>query len=257
MKRVLLRARVYGPLQRQLLASLRPVVRGMLSDLDLQRVNLTAERRRGRLVVEVHGTDEEFAANLIVTEFGTTIPFDSVRVDDLYPGQLVDVGKIGYGVYVDIGIDAQPRVDALVPLYRVRRQLGIGRESIRRISSAFALVENLPVEVHIDDINPSTSSIGAAFSERFVSRLLSWSSDDHERLLILGAPLSLIEETLRRTHHTTDVYKTERLGQFEFTLVCKRSTHASGLLAAIGPHIPVPIHLFLPHKAQELLLHET
>ncbi|RLI52933.1 MAG: hypothetical protein DRO87_12375, partial [Candidatus Thorarchaeota archaeon] len=49
----------------------------------------------------------------------------------------------------------------------------------------------------------------------------------------------------------SDIYEVESLGVYEYALVCKRSTRASGILAAIGPALRgVPIHLFIPNEVK-------
>jgi hypothetical protein len=56
---------------------------------------------------------------------------------------------------------------------------------------------------------------------------------------------------LSKSGHLQDIFLAEQLGKFEHSLVCKRSTRASGILAAIGPYLRgVPMHLFIPREVR-------
>ena len=78
--------------------------------------------------------------------------------------------------------------------------------------------------------------------------------DDHERLLVFGANSTIIDNALRKSGHLEDIYEIENLGIFEYALVCKRSTRASGILAAIGPRLQgIPMHLFIPKEIEAKL----
>jgi hypothetical protein len=54
---------------------------------------------------------------------------------------------------------------------------------------------------------------------------------------------------LTHSGHETDIIKIEELGYHEFSLVCKRGTRASGIIAAVGPKLRgIPMHLFIPEE---------
>jgi len=71
-------------------------------------------------------------------------------------------------------------------------------------------------------------------------------------LLILGCTRKMLDDALKKSKHLEDIYRVERLGSFEYSLRCKRSTRASGILAAIGPKLRgVSMHLFIPDEVGE------
>ncbi len=221
----------------------------MIAELDLMKIKLDADKR-GHVVVSTAGQDEEFVVNLLAREYGKVPDVHEVVPESEYAGQLLDVGKVGYGLYTDIGLK-EPRIDALIPLHHLREQMGMQGHSLRKISNCLVLVDNLPVEVTITEINLDSEQVGAEFSSSFLQRLDSWMNDDHERLLVFGANQQMIENALRITGHAEDIYQIEKLGFFEFSLQCKRSTRASGILSAIGPKLRgVPMHLFIPNEVE-------
>jgi hypothetical protein len=221
----------------------------MVAELDLTKVGLDADKK-GHIVVSATGQDDEFVINLLASEYGKVPDAHEVVPESKYTGQLLDVGKVGYGIYTDIGM-IDPRIDALIPLHKLREQMKMQGHSLRKIAKNLVLVDNLPVEVTITELDLSNEKIEAEFTTAFIQRFDSWMNDDHERLLVFGANQQMIEGALRQTRHAEDIYQIEKLGLFEFSLQCKRSTRASGIIAAIGPKLRgVPMHLFIPSEVE-------
>jgi hypothetical protein len=124
--------------------------------------------------------------------------------------------------------------------------------SLRAIVRALIFVDNLPVRVRITSVDNRGPKIEAEFAESFLNQLNRWVEDDHERLLVLGCTRKMLDDALMKTKHLEDIYRMEKLGSFEYSLRCKRSTRASGILAAIGPKLRgVPMHLFIPSEVGE------
>jgi hypothetical protein len=222
----------------------------MTRELDVRLSKLKTDKR-DRIIIEVDGEDEEFVANVLSKEYGTVSSTDSISVDSIHSGHLVDTGKVGYGLYVDIGITTPIQVDALIPLFRLRKQLSM-EDSLRAIAKALIFVDNLPVRVNITSVDNRGPKIEAELAESFLNQLNRWVVDDHDRLLVLGCTRNMLDDALQKTNHLEDIYRVERLGSFEYSLRCKRSTRASGILAAIGPKLRgVPMHLFIPNEVGE------
>jgi hypothetical protein len=222
----------------------------MIEELDARLVKIGTDKKE-RIVADIEGEDEEFIANALAKEYGQSLTSQKLVPNKTYAGRLLDVGKFGYGLYVDIGVVDSTRMDALVPLHKIREQLNlIG--PLRTLAEAFVLVDYLPVEVRLTSIDLYNNRIEAEFDQQTLSRLGEWLKDDHERLLVFGANYRQIESSLKKSGHREDIYEIEQLGKFEFSLRCKRSTRASGMLAAIGPRLRgVPMHLFIPKELEE------
>ena len=249
--------RAYGTYRKSLIGAFRKEISFLSTELDICINRITTDRR-GHIKLEITGADEEFLSNIIEKEFGLVSAFQDLTTNTAKSGYLIDVGKIGYGLYVDIGIKNPRYIDSLIPLHRLREQVKMLNHSVRYISKALMLVEHLPVEIEITDIDRVNQKIEAQFTPRIITRINSWIKDDHERLLVFGVPESLLKSILTKTNHIQDIYEFERLGKFEHALRCKRSTHASGIIAAIGPKLRgVPMHLVIPHEMEELRIDKT
>ncbi|MHA1637130.1 MAG: DUF2110 family protein [Candidatus Thorarchaeota archaeon] len=250
MKRITLLARVYGQYRNRLLQTLKSDIQHMIQELDVQLKRFDIDKK-GHIILDITGSDYEFFRNVLQQEFGITPEIHEILPGTQHIGQLVDVGKVGYGIYVDIGNTAKTSFDALIPLHRLREQTEMDKQSLRQIAKNQVLVDNLPAEVRIISIDVAAKKIEAELSSSFIERLNNWKADDHERLLVFGANQGMIENALRLTKHSDDIYSFEKIGFFEYVLVCKRSTRASGILSAIGPKLKgVPMHLFIPKEIE-------
>src|SRR5207245_10787849 len=79
------------------------------------------------LQVRARGEDAETFLNLLKEKFGEA-PVLRSKVErwDVRRGFITGSGRVGFGVYVDIGIIQPTRKDALYPLHRLRSQLTDG-----------------------------------------------------------------------------------------------------------------------------------
>jgi hypothetical protein len=223
----------------------------MVAELNAEIVSLNTDSK-SHIVVSISGEDEEFIANALAKEYGSSLQSEDLIPNRTYSGQLVDVGRVGYGIYSDIGVTDSKRLDTLVPLHRLRDQFSL-HGPLKKIVEAFVLVEHLPVEVNLTSIDLYNNRVEGEFNKSTLTRVTEWMNDDHERLLIFGANYKQIEISLKKTKHREDIYEIEQLGKFEFSLKCKRTTRASGILAAIGPKLRgVPMHLFIPKELEAI-----
>ncbi len=251
MKRLVFKARAYGSFRGRILHSVESYISEMTRELDVSLSRLKTDKR-DRIIVEIDGDDEEFVTNVLAKEYGAVTATDAISVESTYSGYFVDTGKVGYGLYVDIGITTPLYVDALIPLFRLREQLSLEKLSLRAIAKALVFVDNLPVKINITNVDIRGPKIEAELAESFLNQLNRWVKDDHERLLVLGSTRKMLDGALKKSNHLEDIYRVEKLGSFEYSLRCKRSTRASGILAAIGPKLRgVPMHLFIPSEVGE------
>jgi hypothetical protein len=249
LKTVTLFSRAYGKKRKQLLDIIESEITTLIEELDVRLARFGTDKR-GHLSISIDGQDSEFAINYLIKEYGKSIRIENVKAGSVFPGSFVDVGKVGYGLYVDIAATSKTRVDVLLPLHRIRDQFSV-RKPLRVIAKTLVFVDDLPVDVKITDVDSSANKIEGELAQSTLNRFEEWMHDDHERVLVFGASLDMIETALTKTRHLEDIYEFEKLGKFEFSLRCKRSTRASGIIAAIGPKLRgIPMHLFIPKEIE-------
>ena len=85
------------------------------------------------LQIRARGDDAETFVNLLREKFGEA-PVLRSKVErwDVRKGFLTGSGRVGFGVYVDMGILEPARKDALYPLHRMRAQLSDGESHSSR-----------------------------------------------------------------------------------------------------------------------------
>ncbi len=232
MSDIVILEKVYG--DRSGFEKLSRKLKSLIGELEVEwKLSVT---KKQWVKVSIGGEDEEISANLIREEFGE-VPYKLSRISEgeTYRGRFTDLGKVGYGAYVDIGIFSPSPKDALLPLYYLKRTFG--EMPVRRMIKEFGWVDYLPVEIRLEKVEFGTRSVEAEFSEKQLRTIKKWLSDGHDKLFIAGTVSERIEEALIKTGHGRDVKRLEELGLMETLLILKKGTHAPGIIKEIGPLI--------------------
>ncbi|NJE04047.1 DUF2110 family protein [Thermococcus sp. MV11] len=232
MEEVVILEKVYG--DRSGFLKLDRKLRALLGDLEVEWKLSTV--KKNWVKVSLSGEDEEISANLVREEFGE-VPYSLKNVEEgkTYRGRFIDLGKVGYGAYVDIGIFRPRPKDALLPLYYLKR--AFGEIPVRELIAKMGWVDNLPVEVVVTDVEFGAREVELAFSDAQLKRINSWLNDGHDKLFIAGTVSENVEKALIRTGHGRDVKRIEELGLMETLLILKKGTQAPGIIKEIGPHL--------------------
>jgi len=186
------------------------------------------------LTVRARGEDSEAFLNILKEKFGEApVAQSSVERWDVRKGFITGSGKVGFGVYVDLGILQPRRKDALYPLHRMRAQLadGLARSS-RDILAENALSDNFPVAVVVTDVEAGKVSVELTDETRDL--LLSWRSRPFDRVIATGIDRDRIEKAVYSTRLEFDVIEVQSLSLLVQCLVCKVGTDAPGIISKIG-----------------------
>ncbi|WP_297506229.1 DUF2110 family protein [Thermococcus sp.] len=232
MREVVILEKVYG--DRSGFSKLDRKLRALIGDLEVEW-KLSAVKKNW-VRITLNGEDEEVSANLVRQEFGE-VPYklSAVEAGKSYRGRFTDLGKVGYGAYVDIGIFSPRPKDALLPLYYLKEQFG--DIPVRQMIRKFGWVDNLPVDVRVTEVEFGAREVEVAFTESQLKRIKSWISDGLDKLFVTGTISEKVEEALVKTGHGRDVKRMEELGLMETLLVLKKGTQAPGIIKALGPHL--------------------
>ena len=186
------------------------------------------------LQVRARGEDADAFLNLLKQEYGeASVSRASLEKWDVVRGFVAGAGRIGYGVYVDIGIqDPRPK-DALYPLHRMRAQLADGEpRSAREILDANALVDFVPLKMIVTELEGENISVELDDVAR--DNLVSWRKYPFDRVIVVGADKAFVENAVRASGLESDVVKVESLSLFVQSVLCKIGTEAPGVIAKIG-----------------------
>jgi len=127
----------------------KPVWNVLSKEASGLRVDWQIATQQQWLQVRVRGEDAETFLNLLREKFGEApVLRSNVERWDIRKGFVTGSGRVGFGVYIDIGILEPARKDALYPLHRMRAQLSDGAsKSSREILQENALADYFPVDV--------------------------------------------------------------------------------------------------------------
>ncbi|MHA1243259.1 MAG: DUF2110 family protein [Candidatus Heimdallarchaeota archaeon] len=209
----------------------------------------------GYVTLELSGEDEVVAYNYLKKIYGESKQFDVLKVGDTLKGYIVSSGKVGFGLFVDIGIKLPYDIDALIPLFSLRKQLCEDKKiPTRKIIDSYGLINNLPLEITIEKASIGLKKIEARLSDKQVELFSEWVEEGLDKLYILGAFEAEINDALYQTKHDKDIIKIEKLGWIEHIISCKFNTSAKGLIPSIGKKLPkARFEIFSPGVVNRML----
>ena len=189
------------------------------------------------LEVRARGEDAETFLNLLKEKFGEA-PVLRSKVErwDVRRGFITGSGRVGFGVYVDIGILQPTRKDALYPLHRMRAQLSDGAlKSSREILQENGLLDYFPVDVIVTQLQGENVTVELADKSRDL--FMWWRKLLFDRVIAAGIDRDYAEKTVKSANLGLDVIKIETLSLLVQCLVCKFDTDAPGVIAKIGSRL--------------------
>ncbi len=202
-----------------------------LKGLDVPELDLDDEG--GWVKVRVSGPDERVAENIITRIYGRVPSITEVKEGDEFRGFLIDVGKVGYGLYLKSFIEDK---DALYPLFEMRRQLADGHKvPARAIAKAYGLIDGIALQLRVTKVLPE--GVYVELSPRQLGVIKGIIFQELDGLFVVGATPKELDRALIRTGHKRDV-RVRRLSFLSHLLICKRGTQARGLIPRLGPHLP-------------------
>ena len=212
----------------------RPVWNVLSGDARGLKVEWEISAPQQWLQVRVRGDDAEAFLNLLVEKYGEA-PVQRSKIErwDVLPGFITGSGRVGFGVYVDVGILEPTKKDALYPLHRMRAQLadGVGKSS-REIIYENGLADYFPVDVIVSELDGDKITVELA--DRSRDQLQQWKRLVFDRVITVGVDRDYAEKIVKTANLGLDVIKIETLSLLVHCLVCKFDTDAPGVIAKIG-----------------------
>ena len=186
------------------------------------------------LQIRARGDDAEAFLNLLKEKYGeSSTQRSTLERWDIRKGFITGSGRVGFGVYVDLGIAEPVRKDALYPLHRMRAQLSDGiPKSSREIVIENALSDYFPVHVIVTELEGENITVELTDESR--EQLLRWRRLLFDRVIATGIDRAYAERVVRESRLDFDVIKVETLSLLVQCLVCKSDTDAPGVIAKIG-----------------------
>lgn len=190
-----------------------------------------------RFEITISGPEETFVLNLLKKEIGTIIEFKETEVGKKYKGTLIDVGKYGFGIFVDCAI-WNPKVDILVNLNVLRTQLCKGKKkSAREIIKAYDFIDLFPVEVEVIEKDSEKHNLQGKLSADYLNLYKKILNERLDGVFVSGATKNQFKKVLIKSGHLRDIVSIERFGFLENIVILTENTDAPGIIAHIGKYL--------------------
>ncbi len=190
-----------------------------------------------RVEITVTGPEDVFIINMLKKEIGTIQEFKNLSIGMSLKGNLVDVGKVGFGLFVDCGI-LNPKTDLLISLHTLRDQLCNGKEkSLPEIIKAYDFINEFPVYVKITKINNEKQNVQGELAIPTLNFFKKVLDEDLEAVHVSGETKGQLKKALIRTGHLRDIVSIYRYNFIDNIVLLSENTEAPGIIADIGKYL--------------------
>ena len=170
-------------------------------------------------------------------EIGSINDFKDIEIGKTYKGTMTDVGKVGFGIFIDCGI-FNPKIDVLIELRTLRHQLCKGNKvSLREIMKAYEFVDHFPVYFKITHIDVENNKIKGEFDDKTLDIFKKLIDENIEAIFMSGETKGQFKKALLRKGHLRDIVSILRFGFLENIVILKGDSDALGIISEIGRYL--------------------
>ena len=204
-------------------------------DTEIQFVKL--RNYDNRMEINIKGPEEVFIKNLLQKEIGSIHDFKVIKEGMILKGNLVDVGNVGFGLFVDCAI-LNPQVDVLVSLNTLREQLCQGKKrSLPEIVKAYDFINGFPLAIRISFIDSANENVKGILDQETMNLYQKLLKENLEAVFLSGETKSQLKKALEKTHHIQDIISINKYGFLQNLIVLKEDTEAPGIISDIGKYL--------------------
>jgi hypothetical protein len=190
-----------------------------------------------RVEITINGPEEVFVNNILKREIGLIHQFNQIQENNTYKGTIVDIGKVGFGIFIDCAI-FNPEVDVLITLRTLREQLCNRKErSLKVIIKTYDLIENFPLFIKIISIDIEKNKIEGKIADKTIRFFEYLLNEKLDAVIVTGETKAQLKKVLVKTSHYRDIVNLERFGFLENIIVLKQGTNAPGIISDIGKYL--------------------
>ena len=207
-----------------------------------------------RFEILISGPEEDFVFNLLRKEIGSINEFNGIKVGKEFRGSLVDVGKVGFGLFVDCAI-MNPKTDVLINLRTLREQLCKGKErSLKQIIEAYDFIDHFPVNVKITEVDSVNNKLLGVLTPKTLDFFKKIIEENIEGVFLSGETKGQFKKIITKKGHFRDIITVKRFGFLENIVLLKEGSNAPGIIAHIGNELKnCKLSALLPEKMKKLL----
>jgi len=207
-----------------------------------------------RFEIIISGPEEQFVFNLLKKEIGAINEFKEIQVGKEYRGSFVDVGNVGFGLFVDCAI-LNPKADVLINLHTLREQLCEGKErSLKQIIDAYDFIDHFPLYVKITEVDTINNKLQGKFASKSLEFFKKILKENLEGVFLSGETKGQFKKIITKKGHYRDIITVKRFGFLENLVLLKEGSDAPGIIAHIGNELKnCRLSALRPEKIKRLL----
>jgi hypothetical protein len=213
-------------------------LRELVKGFSRTKININKLRNYdNRFEIFISGPEEIFVYNLFLEEIGSINNFKDIKIGNTYKGTMTDVGKVGFGIFIDCGI-FNPKIDVLIELRTFRNQLCRGNKiSLREIINAYEFVDHFPVYVKISHIDIENNKIKGELDDKTLDIFKKLMDENIEAIFLSGETKGQFKKALIQKGHLRDIVSLLRFGFLEHIVILKTDSNAPGIISEIGRYL--------------------
>lgn len=190
-----------------------------------------------RFEVSISGPEEVFMHNILKKEIGSIKEFKDITEGEIVKGNLTEVGKVGFGLFVDCAF-MNPKVDVLINLHTLREQLCRGKEkSLNQIINAYDFIDHFPVQIKILKIDRENLKVQGELAPDSLNLFRKILKEDLEAVLLIGDTKGQFKKAITKKGHFRDIITVKRFGFLENMVLLKTDSNAPGIISHIGKEL--------------------
>ena len=190
-----------------------------------------------RFEIFISGAEEIFVFNLLKKEIGSINEFKEIQVGKVYKGTMIDVGNVGFGIFVDCAI-MNPKTDVLINLHSLRNQLCRDKKkSLKEIINAYEFVDHFAVYVKIIEIDLIKNKIQGELDDKTLKLFKKILDENIEGLFMSGETKGQFKKALIRNGNLRDIISLKRYSYLEHIALLKENSNAPGIISKIGKNL--------------------
>ncbi|MHA2393439.1 MAG: DUF2110 family protein [Promethearchaeota archaeon] len=207
-----------------------------------------------RFEITIEGPEEIFVYNLLKSEIGSVTEFKDVKENAILKGTLVDIGKFGFGLFVDCAI-MNPKVDVLISLKALRDQLSNGqKKSLKTIIEAYDFIDHFPLYIKITQIDRINNKLQGEIAPETLKMFRKIQRENLEAVFLSGETKGQFKKIITGKGHFRDIITIKRFGFLENLVLLKEATDAPGIIAHIGKELKYcKLSAIRPERIRKLL----
>jgi hypothetical protein len=175
--------------------------------------------------------------NILKKEIGIIKEFKDINEGAIYQGNLTEVGKVGFGIFVDCAF-MNPKVEVLLNLHTLREQLCHGREkSLKEIIDAYDFIDHFPVHVKILKVDKENLKAQGELAPTTLNLFKKILDENLEAVFLSGETKGQFKKAITKKGHFRDIITVKRFGFLENMILLKEDSNAPGIISHIGPEL--------------------